>query len=611
MKRYSVILLAALILSLFPKTTFAAEFSSSYTANYTVNPDGTAQVVQNIQVTNLVPEYYVSKYTIDLGVQKIKDLKAIEKNKELKASAAQSASNSAIVVEFNDKTIGKGSTKRFTVTYTAENFVQKSGNLQTLNIPKVSGTGITKYDLTVKIPNSLGVVSSITPEPLEEKSDLESTTITFSTKQVTSSSIALILGEKQYYTLGLTYHLKNPQSKSVYTEVAFPMNTPYQKILFENITPKPQSISVDEDGNYIGRYNLAPKQELDVQFTGKAIIYKDRQREDKKITDQQKTIYTQKQTYWETDNEHIATLAAQLKTPEKIYQYVIDTLRYDTSKLGSEEFIRLGAASVLQNPTQSVCMEFTDLFITLARAAGIPAREINGYAYTNDPVTRPLSLSQDLLHAWPEYWDEEKGWVQVDPTWQNTTRGIDYFNSFDLNHIAFVRKGYSSEYPYPAGSYKGKDPNTRDVLVSFSDHPPEMKEQFQLKTNANKTFITGSVKDTYYTVENKGNTGLEKTATIVDQETGKELSQDLIIPPMTTSKFMLIKKDDTTGLNKENNLVVTIDDQSASTQVLILPWYQYSPFYFAIGYMIGLPALCIILYKALHKRSMQRRKLSV
>jgi len=53
-------------------------------------------------------------------------------------------------------------------------------------------------------------------------------------------------------------------------------------------------------------------------------------------------------------------------------------------------------------------MEFTDLFIALSRAAGIPAREINGFAYTDDIRLRPLDLVTDMLHAWPEYYDEEK-----------------------------------------------------------------------------------------------------------------------------------------------------------------------------------------------------------
>ena len=94
-------------------------------------------------------------------------------------------------------------------------------------------------------------------------------------------------------------------------------------------------------------------------------------------------------------------------------------------------------------------MEFTDLFITIARSAGIPAREVNGFAYTENPDIQPLSLVNDVLHAWPEYYDSEKGvWIPVDPTWGSTTGGVDYFSKLDLRHFTFVVHGKDSTKPY-------------------------------------------------------------------------------------------------------------------------------------------------------------------
>ena len=117
-------------------------------------------------------------------------------------------------------------------------------------------------------------------------------------------------------------------------------------------------------------------------------------------------------------------------------------------------------------------MEFTDLFIALARAAGIPAREINGYAYTENPELQPLSLVADVLHSWPEYWDSsQKVWRPVDPTWEDTTGGIDYFDKFDLSHVTFVIHGKNTNYPYPAGSYKNPQSLQKDVLAQFGVLP--------------------------------------------------------------------------------------------------------------------------------------------
>jgi hypothetical protein len=117
-------------------------------------------------------------------------------------------------------------------------------------------------------------------------------------------------------------------------------------------------------------------------------------------------------------------------------------------------------------------MEYTDLFIAIARAAKIPAREINGYAYSDNPKIKPLSLVSDVLHAWPEYWDSgKKVWVAIDPTWQDTTGGADFFNKLDLRHFTFVIHGVDPQKPYPPGSYKlGANPQ-KDVFVNLGHLP--------------------------------------------------------------------------------------------------------------------------------------------
>jgi len=109
--------------------------------------------------------------------------------------------------------------------------------------------------------------------------------------------------------------------------------------------------------------------------------------------------------------------------------------------------------------------QLADFFIALARAQGIPARELEGAAFSTSPELKPLSLSQDILHAWPEYYDEQKqSWIQVDPTWANTTGGIDYFNKLDLNHFVFVIHGSDPLKPPPAGSYKKSDSSKKDIF---------------------------------------------------------------------------------------------------------------------------------------------------
>ena len=64
------------------------------------------------------------------------------------------------------------------------------------------------------------------------------------------------------------------------------------------------------------------------------------------------------------------------------------------------------------------CTEHTLLFVAVARAAGLPAREVGGLAYGQVKGKPVLAW-----HAWPEYHDG-KQWRAVDPTW-NEPEGVD------------------------------------------------------------------------------------------------------------------------------------------------------------------------------------------
>jgi len=60
------------------------------------------------------------------------------------------------------------------------------------------------------------------------------------------------------------------------------------------------------------------------------------------------------------------------------------------------------------------CTEHTLLFVTLARALGIPSREVGGIAYMAGEKTPKMAW-----HAWAEFHDG-KQWLTADPTWNQT-----------------------------------------------------------------------------------------------------------------------------------------------------------------------------------------------
>ncbi|MDH3661613.1 MAG: transglutaminase-like domain-containing protein, partial [Alphaproteobacteria bacterium] len=66
---------------------------------------------------------------------------------------------------------------------------------------------------------------------------------------------------------------------------------------------------------------------------------------------------------------------------------------------------------VLDNRTGD-CTEHSQLFVTLARAAGLPAREVSGFVYGGDDSNPSLGG-----HAWVEVLIDGR-WIGMDPTWR-------------------------------------------------------------------------------------------------------------------------------------------------------------------------------------------------
>ncbi|GGI81606.1 transglutaminase family protein [Legionella impletisoli] len=66
---------------------------------------------------------------------------------------------------------------------------------------------------------------------------------------------------------------------------------------------------------------------------------------------------------------------------------------------------------------EGYCEHYSSALAFIYRAAGIPARVILGY-YGGEwnPVGKYLNVRQKDAHAWVEYWQNNIGWIRVDPT---------------------------------------------------------------------------------------------------------------------------------------------------------------------------------------------------
>ena len=66
---------------------------------------------------------------------------------------------------------------------------------------------------------------------------------------------------------------------------------------------------------------------------------------------------------------------------------------------------------------EGFCGHYASAFVTLMRAAHVPARVVTGYLGGEwNPIGEFLDVRQADAHAWAEVWLEGRGWTRIDPT---------------------------------------------------------------------------------------------------------------------------------------------------------------------------------------------------
>ncbi len=96
------------------------------------------------------------------------------------------------------------------------------------------------------------------------------------------------------------------------------------------------------------------------------------------------------------------------------------------------------ALSVVMKARKGVCQDFAHLAIACVRSMGLPARYISGYLETLPPPGKEKLTGVDATHAWFAVFIPGTGWVDFDPT-NNQTPNLQYITACwgrDYNDIA-------------------------------------------------------------------------------------------------------------------------------------------------------------------------------
>jgi transglutaminase-like putative cysteine protease len=111
------------------------------------------------------------------------------------------------------------------------------------------------------------------------------------------------------------------------------------------------------------------------------------------------------------------------------YNYIIDAIAYQ--QLPGE-----WSASWVIEHGEGGSAELGNVFVALARAAGIPARRVSGWG---DPFNSSETLTVNrFAHGWAEFYFTGYGWIPVDPTWGKTHR-FDNLARPDDRHVVMTK----------------------------------------------------------------------------------------------------------------------------------------------------------------------------
>lgn len=167
----------------------------------------------------------------------------------------------------------------------------------------------------------------------------------------------------------------------------------------------------------------------------------------------------------------------------------------------------------------------------------------------------------------------------VDPTWENTTGGVDYFNKLDLNHFVFAIKGSSSSNPPPAGSYKYFGQDSHDVKVTLSDTDFLGKPQLDVAIEAGQPIFAGFPGKIKVKISNVGNAlfpstlfGLTAQKLSILDASSKELGP---IPAFGTAEFDFNIRTRSLFDSYQDEVVVLVGELKFTKEVLVKPFFLF------------------------------------
>lgn len=311
--------------------------------------------------------------------------------------------------------------------------------------------------------------------------------------------------------------------------------------------------------------------------------------------------------------------------------YVIKELDYSLDSVENSATIRLTGKEALETADNVICQNYVDAFVTLARSADVPARAVSGYAFPD--TDRIDELPVGVLHSWVEIWDESKGWIAMDPTWEDTSL-LEYRDIIGIGHMRWVTYGYSSTEPaLPVGYNVIESQGGLNTVATLSEVYKTPNPNLVINADSEITLNPLVNNSINFSLKNTGNVALSNlSVTLGDTQLNSEINQQevwatedevytpIIVPYSNQNFEVSIDRLDLLEFNnREQNILFGISaeygDQKISKEsssTIIFQGIEYIELIVIVGIILLLFTILLIAFAArsiLIKRGIIKQKI--
>lgn len=547
-------------------------------------------------------------------------------NQLLECTPSYRGSTTDVMINLDNFVIRPDEPLEVKLTYTTP-IIAKSYNLTSEIYDTVTNSVLIRY------PKELGE-PLWTSDPIHNvRSVAENFEVLIS--KPTNPKISLLFGQRLLYRFEINKVFSNTLNEENQTfELYVPSDTPTQTIIWEEISPLPDTALKDEDGNYIFKYVVSENETVDCKITG--FIQKMESDEDEK---ESQLFLTETRGYWSITNrteyrrvnnflkrrglnvldnfEDVETLEDNEKELfyRYLYQYVIDRLNHEEDiPLGIGAEIRLGANTLTESSNGVGSIDYADFLIALLRGYNVPSRLVVGYVSNITGYT-----SDGFYHHWVEYFDSSQNrWVTADPFLEDYL-DKNLFGSSFLDHITILRRGKSPVAPkitfFQETDFIVNAEANDEIYPEFSIESELEFKSFKNTDPFVKAFIhitnSGNLTMSGYDILKSNIENLQRFADPVNN-----LQSQIILPEQKANVQYNIPYDDIDSRNIFVNIQFENFNRFNSEETLESNVEEITPLYLSIfSKIISILVFCVVIFliyfsvkrgkNILHKRKKQ------